>query len=72
MLDGYYEQLLRLSGNEEEFRRACAKAGVPSSTFYRARNGKELRLSTANKIASHIQKYNSDTEQSLRHSAKQN
>lgn len=66
MLNGYYEQLLVLCrGSEAELRRACAKAGVPSSTFYRAKHGQELRFSTAQKIASHIQKYDSDPDQSL-------
>jgi len=66
MLIGYYEQLLVLCrGSDEELKRACAKAGVPSSTYYRAKHGQELRFSTAQKIASHIQKYDSDPDQSL-------
>jgi len=66
MLTGYYEQLLVLcQGSETELRRACAKSGVPSSTFYRAKHGQELRFSTAQKIASHIQKYHIDPNESL-------
>ena len=66
MLIGYYEQLLVLCrGSEAELRRACAKSGVPSSTFYRAKHGQELRFSTAQKIASHIQKYLNDPDESI-------
>ena len=66
MLIGYYEQLLVLCrDSDEELKRACAKAGVPSSTYYRAKHGQELRFSTAQKIASHIQKYDSDPDQGL-------
>lgn len=58
MLIGYYEQLLVLCRHsDEELRRAFAKAGVPSSTYYRAKHGQDLRFSTAQKIASHIQEY---------------
>lgn len=67
MLIGYYEQLLVLcQGSEQELRQACAKAGIPSSTFYRAKHGQELRFNTAHKIASHIQQYNYSANESLR------
>ena len=73
MLIGYYEQLLVLCrGSDEELKRACAKAGVPSSTYYRAKHGQELRFSTAQKIASHIQEYDSDSDQDLCQSSNQN
>jgi predicted transcriptional regulator len=32
-------------------------ANVPTSTYYRARQGKDLRLSTANKVADAIRVY---------------
>ena len=32
-------------------------ANVPTSTYYRARQGKDLRLSTANKVADAIKLY---------------
>lgn len=50
----YFEQLRRAAGTEPALIRAFEAAGVPSSTFYRARLGKDLHVRTAQKVANQI------------------
>ncbi len=47
---------------EFELKDAFACAGVPDSTFYRARLGKDLRYDTANKVSKAIEKLFSTTK----------
>jgi len=52
----YMEQLVDKSAHLHiKLKDAFACAGVPDSTFYRARLGKDLRYDTANKVSEAIE-----------------
>ena len=53
----YYQQLLDAAGQDEKrVLTAFLRAGLPSSTFYRVRNGshQSLRLSTARQVMNEL------------------
>lgn len=59
-ITSYLDQLrleaATLGGNAEaDVRRAFAAAGLPSSTYYRAKHGAELKCSTARQVSSILQ-----------------
>ena len=57
-MNGYIEQLESLAAPTARGLVFFFKmANVPTSTYYRARQGKDLRLSTANKVADAIKLY---------------
>lgn len=47
----YLEQLRSLATDEDTLRRAFIVAGIPSSTYYRAKYGAELKSGTAMEVA---------------------
>jgi hypothetical protein len=51
----YFEQLKSTAGSEDALREAFKRAGVASSTFYRARLGTDMRHSVAARVAEHIE-----------------
>lgn len=54
----YYQQLLSAADKAElPLIEAFKKSGIPTSTFYRARNGIDLHLSTAKKVEDAIRNY---------------
>jgi predicted transcriptional regulator len=56
-----YMEILKhhADGRDVDLRLAFIEAGVPTSTFYRARVGKELRYKTALKVLESIDKLSS-------------
>lgn len=59
-LDQLRTQAKRLDGEPEKLvRQAFLAAGVPSSTYYRARDGAELRLETARRVSGILQGWKS-------------
>ena len=56
----YMEQLVNKSVHLQiKLKDAFTCAGVPDSTFYRARMGKDLRYDTANRVSKAIEKLSS-------------
>ena len=56
----YMDQLIEQSTHASvRLKDAFACAGVPESTFYRARMGKDLRYETASKVSEAIEKLSS-------------
>lgn len=60
-INGYLEQLeMQAAAAQLPLKRAFMLAGVPDSTFYRAINGQNLRLDTAQRVAGAIEKWRLD------------
>lgn len=56
-IDTYFDQLNRMAAKVSDeqpdrvLRRAFGRAGVPSSTYYRAKHGTDLKGKTAKRVA---------------------
>ena len=66
LISSYILQLeLKAYSYEVDLKSAFKSAGLPDSTFYRVKNGQDMRLSTALKVSRTLEELRQQTKESV-------